>query len=89
MSDEPQHRPDPKKERAKRQRRAMRSAVAKVVEEGDADAVVLLASFNGMHMTRAVMSTFGNGIACARMVEKAHDMFEDAELDGDSEDDDE
>lgn len=63
---------DSRKERRKRYGKALQAAMLQLVEQGNADDVVILAAFHEKGNASALMASFGNAIACARMIEKAH-----------------
>lgn len=56
--------------------RLMRLIVARMIEEGDADAAVLIVSFHDRDVTSSRIATSGNRILCARLVSAAQESIE-------------
>lgn len=67
--------------RTQRERRVMRAALSRIIEEGDADAALLLVSFHRSGSTYRRLMKFGNGMTCAKMVADASDHFDDIDFD--------
>jgi hypothetical protein len=70
-----------RKDKDKRRIRLMRLIVSRMIEEGDADAAVLIVSFHDRDVTSSRMTTAGNRILCARLVSAANDSIEEWEDD--------
>ena len=71
---------DTRKERRKRYGKALQAAMLQLVEQGNADDVVILAAFHEEGIASSIMASFGNSIACARMIERAHAEVQRCEL---------
>jgi len=67
----------------------LRDMVALMVEEGNADAVVVAFSTVSKNKTRTYMGTFGNILACRGLVDELYSELIDPEDDEGGSDDDE
>jgi len=67
----------PPETRSQRRKRLMRQCCSQIIEAADADAVVIVVSYNDPDRTHVRLASQGNRVLCARMLEVANERMEE------------
>ena len=63
--------------RPQRRKRLMRQCCAQIIEAADADAVVIVASYNDADRTHVRLASAGNRVLCATMLDIASEKLQE------------